>query len=302
MNSMMKLHNEVRLGSSSGTIAEITGCEVMSGFSTLFGQEFTFVFRIEPVNYRENPVTLTNMDIEVGLVQNHISLKIGRFTSRNERPHLLNAKHTDIQQQLCLSCHDVILLAEKTHHGDVCFEFNFHVKCEGGAFYTENGRLTIPHTEWLKILNKLQLDRYELIVIRTPVSASHLHSPFSEALNKIREAESELNKGNWNGAGAACRSAWNTVVSSVPNNIRREQRLEHLLQGVIGDSRRQKFGLVVLKGFNDVANEAVHLEGDVLTGRAPADLTRADALLCLHWYSAAIAYLAAVAVEANSSL
>jgi hypothetical protein len=289
----------VRLGSSSRTIAEITECEVMSGFPTLFGHEFTFVFRIEPVNYRENLVTLTNMNVEVGLVQNHTSLKIGRLTSRSERPHLLNAKHTDIQQQLSLSCHDVIVLAEKTHDGDVCFEFNFHVRCEGAAFYDEHGRLTIPHTEWLKILNKLQLDRYELIVIRTPISESHLHSPFSDALNKIREAESELNKGHWNGAGAACRSAWNTVMSSVPNNIRREQRLEHLLQTVNGDPRRQKFGLAVLKGFNNVANEAVHLEGDVLTGRAPADLTRDDALLCLHWYSAAIAYLASVAADAN---
>jgi hypothetical protein len=297
MSSMMRLQNEVRLGSSGRTVAEITHCEVMTGLPTLFGHEFTFVFRVEPTNYRENPVTLNNMTVDVGLIENHNSLKIGRFTSRNERPVLLNGKYSDIQQQLYLSCHELIVLSERTHQGDACFEFDVYAKFEDGMSYYDHGRLTIPQTEWLKILNRLELDRYELIVIRTPVAASHLHSPFSDALNKIREAETELTKGHWNGVGVACRSAWNTVMSSVPKGVPRDQRLEHLLHGVNGDARRQKFGLAVLKGFNNIVNEAVHLEGDVLASRAPANLTREDALLCLHWYSTAIGYLASVAAD-----
>ena len=294
---MMKLQNEVRFESNGRTIAEITQCEIMTGFPTLFGHEFTFAFRIEPTNYRENPVTLTNLIVDVGLVLNHSSLKIGRFTSRNERPLLLNGKYSDIQQQLYLNSHELIVLSEKTHDGDVCFEFDCHAKFEDGVSNYEHGRLTIPHTEWLKILNRLQLDRYELIVIRTPVAGSHFHSPFYDALNKIHEAEEELSKGHWNSAGAACRSAWNTVMSSVPKSVPRDKRLEHLLQAVNGDARRQKFGLAVLKGFNNIINEAVHLEGDVSTNRAPSNLTRDDALLCLHWYSAAIGYLASIAAD-----
>src|SRR5690348_5708086 len=130
MSSMMKLQNEVRLGAGERTVAEITQCEIMGGFPTLFGHEFTFVFRIEPTNYRENPVTLTRVTIDVSLVQNHNARKIGRFTSRNEQPHLLNGKYSDIQQQLYINCHDLIVLSEKTHHGDASFEFDFHAQFE----------------------------------------------------------------------------------------------------------------------------------------------------------------------------
>jgi hypothetical protein len=55
-----------------------------------------------------------------------------------------------------------------------------------------------------------------------------------------------------------------------------------------GDPRRQKFALAVMKGFNNIINEAVHLEGDVNAGTPQADLKRDDALLCIHWYAVAI--------------
>jgi hypothetical protein len=292
---MLQLQNEIRLGGSRRSLAEITAVEIMSGMPTLFGQEFTFVFRVEPFDYEQNPPTLTDLKITISLVENNQSLMIGRFTSRSGSPDLLNSKNRDIQLQLYLRTDELIVLADRTHHGDVTFEFNVVARFGDDIYPSSKGSLVVPHSKWLEILNRLQLDRYELIVIRTPVAASHLHSPFSEALNKIREAEREFTKGNWNGTGAACRSAWNTVLSSVPKGTPRDQRLEHLLTNVTGDPRRQKFAFAVLKGFNNVINEAVHLEGDIKSSRAPADLTRDDALLCLHWYSAAIAYLASVA-------
>lgn len=55
--------------------------------------------------------------------------------------------------------------------------------------------------------------------------------------------------------------------------------------------RRQKFALAVMRGFNNIINEAVHLEGDVNAGTPQADLKRDDALLCIHWYAVAIGYL-----------
>jgi hypothetical protein len=295
MNRMIHLQNEVRLGHSRRAAALITACEIMGPPSpTLFGQEFTFVFRVEPFEYEQNPSTLTDLKITISLVENNQSLMIGRFTSRSERPYLLNAKTKDIQLQLHLRTDELIVLADRTHHGDVAFEFDVVARFGEDIHPSSSGRLVVPHSTWLEILNKSHLDRYELIVIRTPVTASHLHSPFSEALNKIREAEREFTKGNWNGTGSACRGAWNTVLSCVPKGTPRDQRLEYLLSNVTGDPRRQKFALAVLKGFNNVVNEAVHLEGDVKSSRVPSDLTRADALLCLHWYSAAIGYLASI--------
>ena len=56
-------------------------------------------------------------------------------------------------------------------------------------------------------------------------------------------------------------------------------------------SRREKFALAVMKGFNNIVNEAVHLEGDVKAGTQSADLRPHDAWLCIHWYAAAIGYL-----------
>ena len=295
MNQMMPLQNEIKFSDGNRTLAIINGCKIMVGTPTLFGHEFTFEFRIEPTDYKENPVTLIDLIIEISLVENDQPLRIGRFTSRSKGPYSLNSKYKNIQLQLHLRSDELMIIADRTHHGEVSFEFSADAQFGENDYIYDTGRLTIPHSQWLEILNRLRLDRYDLIVIRTPVAASHLHSPFSEALNKIREAEREFTKGNWNGVGAACRSAWNTVMSSVPKNTPRDQRLEHLLRNVIGDPRRQKFAFAVMKGFNNIVNEAVHLEGDVKSSRAPSDLTRDDALLCLHWYSSAIAYLSSVA-------
>ena len=84
------------------------------------------------------------------------------------------------------------------------------------------------------------------------------------------------------------------MLSSVPKNTPREQRLEIVLQKVTGDPRRQKFALTVLKGFNNIINEAVHLEGDIKTGIPPSDLRPEDALLCIHWYATVIGYLSSL--------
>lgn len=302
MDKMILLQNTVRLANSNSASALITACEIMGPpRPTLFGKEFTFVFRVEPFEYKQNPLSLTNLKITISLFENNQSLMIGRFTSRSERPYLLNARTNDIQLQLHLRTEEVIVLADRTNHGDVTFNFDVVARFGEDIFPPSSGTLVVPHSRWLEILNGLQLDRYELIVIRTPVKASHLRSPFSEALNKIRDAEREFSKGNWNGVGVACRSAWNTVLSSVTSGTPRDRRLEYLLANVTGDPRRQKFAFAVLKGFNNIVNEAVHLEGDVKSSRVPSDLTRADALLCLHWYSTAIGYLASIANPSTSA-
>jgi hypothetical protein len=123
------------------------------------------------------------------------------------------------------------------------------------------------------------MDRFEVISIRIPVASSHLHTPCVEAVAKIREAERQYTRGDWNGAASSCRSAWRTVLSSASSGV---SPFEHLLAPVVGDPRRKAFAMAVIKGLNDVANEAVHLEGDVKKKTLPADLSPEDALLCIH--------------------
>ena len=182
---------------------------------------------------------------------------------------------------------------DESHRGNVTFEFQATpqlacVQLHGSA---EQGRLVIPHSAWLEHLNRTGMDRYELIAIRVPVATSHRHKPFSDALAKIREAERQYAKGDWNGAAASCRGAWRTVLSSAPPGV---SPFEHLLAPVIGDPRRKEFAVALIKGVHDVMNKAVHLEGDVKTGMPPADLSPEDALLCIHWYAAMIGYLSSL--------
>lgn len=114
---------------------------------------------------------------------------------------------------------------------------------------------------------------------------------FWRRLAKIREAERQYTQGDWNGAASSCRSAWRTVLSSAPSGV---SPFEHLLAPVVGDPRRKAFATALIKGLNDLANEAVHLEGDAKKKTLPADLSAEDALLCIHWYAAVIGYLSSI--------
>ena len=134
-----------------------------------------------------------------------------------------------------------------------------------------------------------------MIAIRTPVASSHLNKPFAEAVDKIREAERQYMKGDWNGAAASCRNAWKTVLSSAPPNV---SPFEYLLAPLIGAPERKEFATVLMKGLHDILNKAAHLEGDVKTNTPPTNLQPEDALLCIHWYAAMIGYLSSVTVSA----
>jgi hypothetical protein len=101
------------------------------------------------------------------------------------------------------------------------------------------------------LLDRPEWDRYELIAIRIPVAASHLHKPLVEALTKIREAERQYMRGDWNGAAASYRGAWRTVLSSAPPGV---SLFEHLLALVVGDPRRKEFALLLIKGLRDASS------------------------------------------------
>ena len=289
----MKLQQEIRIGDTGGfAYARAVACQFSIG-KTLFGYELNFNFTIEPYpRDKKDSVSLLGWDVDLYL--NAGPVLMGRMIAdRSEPARLLERYGFNLRRCFYLRSDEFLQLVDKVHGGDVTFEFKATGLLSGSQHEsaTGEGLLIIPQSSWIDYVNQTGLDRYELVAIRIPISSSHLHKPFSDAVTKIREAEGQYGRGDINGAAASCRSAWNTVLSGVPKNIPRDKRLEFLLQRVSGDPRRQKFALAVMKGFNNIINEAVHLEGDVNAGTPPSDLKRDDALLCIHWYAAAIGYL-----------
>ena len=293
---MIEFYNEADIHAGSrSTEGSVTGCDI-SIRRELYGYELSFTFRVVPTDLsREKPLVITEFKVEVYLTDKHESLLLGRlYPQFFETPDTLGRYgNLKITRHLFLRPDEMMTLIEKTHHGNPNFEFKVAVVFEGGIYdQPRTGRMTVPQTVWLKILEQAKVARFELVAIRTPVSDSHLYQPFSEALDKIREAERQYLRGDWNAVGASCRSALRTILSSVPPGT---TPIDHLLAPVIGDPRRRAFAQAVAKGLLDVLNAATHLEGAPRAGAPPTDLQAEDARLCLHWYSTVVGYLASVA-------
>lgn len=290
----MTLQNKISIGDHHRNYAEITDCR-FSIRKTFTGFRFNFNFELKPFDInKENPLILNDLNIDLSFRTTNSPILLGRMISDLlESPLELNRRQLTITKLFDIQMEDFIRLVDISHRGDMQFEFDVNpiYKDESINSKRETGYLNIPHSEWIKKINNAELDRFELISIRIPVSSSHLYTPFVEAVKKIREAEQQYIRGDWNGAASSCRSAWRTVLSSAPQNTK---PIEHLLSLVTGDPRRKNFAGALMKGLHDIQNMAVHLEGDVKAGKPPADVSPEDALLCIHWYSAIIGYLSSI--------
>lgn len=288
----MLLNREIRIGDHNSGFAQATTCTVQAE-RTMFVYRFTFNFGIKALpREKGEPVVLLGWDVDLYYRDGVNSVLMGRMLPG------LGEQPKEIRDELSLSRYfelrpdDFLQLVDKSHRGDVTFEFHATPRLAGITYpKQEQGVLVIPRSTWLEHLNRLGMDRYELISIRIPVASSHLHEPLVNALAKIREAESLYTRGDWNGAVSSCRSAWRTILSSAPSS---DKAFEHLLAPVIGDPRRKEFAMALVKSLNDILNKAVHLEGDVKTGQPPAELNPEDALLCIHWYAAVTGYLSSL--------
>ncbi len=291
----MLLQQEIRISDQRGRgYARAAVCD-FNIEPSLFGYRLGFNFSFQPY-----PVGQTEPPVLVGWVAdlyyrdgNHPML-VGRLLSdMSERPKAIGENEFTRRRYYEVRADDMSRLAHRTHNGDVTLEFKATPIFDGERHYpeTEEGRLVIPHSEWLNHLNRAGVARYDLIAIRVPVASSHLHKPFSEAITKIREAEQQYDRGDWNGAAASCRAAWRTILSITPPKT---ELIEHLLTPLAGDPQRKAFAKVLTTGLHDILNSAAHLEGDVKSGTPPTDLKAEDALLCIHWYTSIIAYLASL--------
>lgn len=289
----MLLQQEIYIGDDRYHYARATTCTLKIE-RTMFGYRLDFNFTLVPFSHeKEEARVLLGWEVELYYKEQGGSVLMGRML-----PHLSERSTQSMNDDFTrrryfdLRSDDFLQLVDKSHRGDVTFEFSATpVIAEVRYAKTAQGSLVIPHSTWLEYLNKTGMDRYELIAIRVPVVSSHLHKPFVGAVAKIREAEAQYMKGDWNGAAASCRGAWRTILSSAPRN---GKALEHLLAPIIGDPKRKEFAMGLIKSLHDTLNQAVHSEGDVKTDTPPTDLKPEDALLCIHWYTAVIGYLSSL--------
>jgi len=269
---------------------------------TLSGVEFAFEFvyqGTEPA--AQNKLFIDAFQIELSVIlENQQEFYIGRFRQDVSEPHRLRAFESRFQARLELGHTAYRSLVDWTHHNSLDLRFQMKVIVKGpddetnGAFATGDKRTNIPHSEWLEILNRGPFNRFETITISQPVNASSEDKEiFESAMALLKDAESSFNRGDWSGVGTKCRGSWRVFKTLIPKKDQL-QAVELLLAPVAGDPRRKEFGEAMIKGLNAILNKATHLEGDSSANTLPVELSRADALLCLHWTSAVLSYLALV--------
>jgi hypothetical protein len=303
----MQIPLNLDLSDGNYTFAFITKCQVNYPYKTFSGLGFTFELTIAPSSLIEGKgARIERLVADIDFMNGSGGLYLGQLKDRFISSSNLNYSHGH-QLQLELSTDTFLKLVDETHFKDLELKIrvqallkleepvknsfgtvipNSESPCVKGEAY-----LRFPHSDWLKVLDSAKIERFDLITLRTYLPELPGDNVFTQAFDKLREAQDKFNRGDWNATGASCRSALRTVFSLTPQN---QKAIEYVLSGVAGDPRRKSFAFSLTDGLLKVLNSATHLEGDHKTNTPPADLQREDALLCLHWTAAIISYIATV--------
>jgi len=283
--------------------ARLMNFSMFAGHPTLAGVEFVFEFSIVGTEFAtKTELVLERFQIDLSVfVENQKELYIGQFREALSESYGVTNYEKRFQRRLEITQNAYWRLVDSTHHNDLDLRFNVAalgtgktVSGEETIFLQGDKRVSVAHSDWLAILSRGQFDRFEIITIRSQVAPTGKGKEiFDSAITKLKEAEACFDRGDWNGVGARCRSAWLVFKTSVHKKDQ-GRAIELLLASVTGDPRRREFGEAILKGCNDILNKATHLEGDTSTNTLPVDLQREDALLCLHWTAAILSYLASI--------
>lgn len=291
----VKFNTPIDLRDQGNIFATAGECSLHSE-KTFSGYRLSFNFTLETFK-RESAITLMAWEMDFYCVVDNKDYLIGRMSNglqhENDFPMSCNdgRKHF-IRKVIDISTESIIKLMELSHRDNLSVKFEAIPSFrESISPVKDQGWGNVSHSEWIIFLNGLGLDRFELISFKIPITSSHLHAPFSDALGKIRQAELQYTRGDWIGAAASCRSAWRTVLSCAPSGV---APFEHLLSPILGDPERKRFALALVKSLNDVENASVHLEGDQKSGDSSTNLGPEDALLCIHWYASVIGYLSSI--------
>jgi hypothetical protein len=301
----MEISIDTSLSAHGYTFVRITKCKVSAPRKTFSGVQISFAFTISPTSLivEGSSAVLEKLAIDLHLKDGTDYLYIGRLKNKFIQSIPLSyERERDLQIEFRTD--DFWKLVDITHYKDLelKLEIQARLKLEepiknssGGEisgselqFLEGNSYLRFPHSEWLKILNRTGIERFDLITLRTYIRELPNENAFVQAFDKLKEAQDKFNRGDWNAVGATCRSAFKTLLHLATGEKRPIQKL---LATVLDDPRRTQIANSLVPVL-DVLNASTHQEGK--SDLPPADFQREDALLCLHLTGAAISYIATV--------
>jgi hypothetical protein len=111
---------------------------------------FNFTIEVYP-RENGNPVSLLNWEMDLYFRPGDQSVLVVRMLSElMEHPRELRHGFT-VSRYLDVGADEFVQLVDKSHRGDVTFEFRATPQLSGIPHNgnTENGRLVIPHSKWL---------------------------------------------------------------------------------------------------------------------------------------------------------
>lgn len=302
----MKISTDLQLSHGNYTFARITKCEIFGPGKTFAGIDFTFNLEIAPTQIisEANP-TLQRLLIDLYIIKDSAELFLGQLKDRFISPASLRYSRNH-QQHLELSAHSFLKLVDETHHKDLELKLRAQAVLHldqpvtnssdgsltepGLVFLDGESRVTFPHSDWLKLINNARIEYFDLITLRTTLPELPEPNVFVQAFGKLHEAQNYFNRGDWNAVGAACRSAFRTILPLAGGE---KNPIQKLLATAHDDPKRKRFVESVVKAL-DVLGHATHQEGNFNYNTPPADFQREDALLTLHLTAAAISYIASV--------
>lgn len=227
----MQIATDLSLEHSGSSYARITQCQIYLSEQSLSGFIIGFDITVEPTKLVEdkNPL-LHQLEVSVHLNEEK-QFYLGHLFNGLEEPRRINYKK-NWQLKLHLSRESFWLLVEKTHYkklelylnANALVSFDRTVRDERGQEFVQHAPvylhgdkyLSYPHSEWIETLNRIGIERFDLVTLRTSLAVGQLNNVFTQAFDKLREAQDKFNRGDWNATGAACRSAMRTVLSLAP--------------------------------------------------------------------------------------
>jgi hypothetical protein len=136
----MQLQQEIRIADQGGQgYARATACDLHIG-RTMFGYRLNFGFTVEP--YRLDggePKALLNWEVDLYYREKNGSVLMGRMLAdQSERPQKIERYGFNLRRYFDLRTDEFIQLADRSHRGDVTFEFRATPLLGGGPIPREH--------------------------------------------------------------------------------------------------------------------------------------------------------------------
>jgi len=144
---------------------------------------------------------------------------------------------------------------------------------------------TIPQSEWIKLLRRLEWSEAELVEL--PVDLLRSEPRLARARERLRDAETSLARGDWEGVFQNCRKAWEAAARGLTGQKEHQSALPKLRSYFGEGLEAERLNAVALE-----FGEFLHLGRHEQAGDVKID--RAHAILALRITTALLGFLACV--------